>query len=70
MDVDERRKKSAVQKREASRGQGMLEYVLVLAVVVTITFTGMQVISSSASSAVNALVNNIQNVTGVSNTAN
>ena len=47
------------------RGQGMVEYMLVLTVVVSTTVVIMSTISSTTSSLINGMVNNIQNVTNV-----
>lgn len=43
----------------------MVEYLLVLTVIVTMTMTAMTAISGSVGNLTTALVNNIQTVTGV-----
>lgn len=54
----------------ACRGQGMVEYLLVLAVVIGTTVAAMSAISESASTVIRALVTHIQQVTGVEAPAN
>lgn len=43
----------------------MVEYLLVLTVIITMTMTAMSTISGSVGNLTSALVNNIQEVTGV-----
>lgn len=57
-------------KTQRQLGQGMVEYLLVLTVVVTTTVVIMNTISSTTANLINSMVNNIQSVTNVTNTAN
>lgn len=60
-----RRAGAPVNHQSGQRGQGMVEYLLVLTVIVTMTMTAMSTISGSVGNLTSALVNNIQEVTGV-----
>lgn len=51
--------------RRTGRGQGMAEYLMILAVILAVVFGAMALISQSASTMVNTLVTHIQSVTGV-----
>ena len=63
--------KAVILKNEKScRGQGMVEYVLVLAIVVAIAITAMGAVAILTSTLVNVLVDNIETVTGVESTTN
>ena len=55
-----------MRARRGQRGQGMVEYLLVLTVVITMTVTAMSAVSGSVATLVNTLVDNIESVTGVS----
>lgn len=46
-------------------GQGMIEYLLVLTVVISTSVVVMNTISSSTQALINSMVNNIQQVTNV-----
>jgi len=56
-------------RRAGQAGQGLLEYCLVLSVVVAVTVTVMSAISSSTATLISALVENIESVTDVSDSA-
>lgn len=50
---------------KSCRGQGMIEYLLVLTVVVFVTVTALTMISGTVANLINGLVTNIQSITGV-----
>lgn len=52
-------------RRRACRGQGMVEYLLVLAVVIATTVGAMKIVSGAAADLTDALAENIESVTGV-----
>lgn len=53
--------------KDARRGQGMIEYLLVMTVVISTTVVIMNTISSTTSTLINSMVTNIQSVTNVTN---
>lgn len=56
--------------RKARLGQGMIEYLLVMTVVISTTVVIMNTISSTTSTLINSMVTNIQSVTNVTNSGN
>jgi len=53
-------------RRRACRGQGLLEYTLILAVVTAVTLSVMTTVASSVKNLIGVLVDNIESVTEVS----
>ncbi len=66
MDADVRKLKIDPGRRLGRRrGQGMVEYLLVLTVVVSTTVVVMKTISTATACLINSMVSNIQSVTNV-----
>lgn len=54
---------------KSCRGQGMLEYILVLTVVIITTVGALNIVSDSAANITNAMANSVQNETDVDDPA-